>query len=314
MILRPDGPVWVVGAGGMIGAELVAHLGGEAHVAPAFPWSDTPELARAFDAAAKDYVALLDGRAPSVVWVAGKAVIGSDSAVHRAEVEAVGAMLLALERHAGHLPGILVLVSSAGGIYAGSTGPPYDESTRPAPLSDYGTSKLEEEELVRAFASRTEWGVTIARLANVYGPGQSTAKEQGIVTRLCRAAVLGEPVRLFVPLATTRHYVHVSDVARMLIAQLDAARSSDERVRLRVLSAGHAVSLSELLAAVQLASSLQLPVHHELDPAAEWHGLDLRLASRFDDARLADPLPLLDGIEQLFDAFSPGMTPGGHEA
>lgn len=307
-------PVWVVGAGGMIGSELVAQLGDIAHVAaPGLAWDDPDALPRMLDEAVEAHLARLKGGPPTVVWVAGTAVIGSDPAVHHAEVAAVRALLRALEQRAGELPGHLVLVSSAGGVYAGSAGPPFDEMTHPVPLSRYGESKLEEEDSVRSFAAATDWRVTIARLANVYGAGQSTDKQQGIVTRLCRAAVLGEPVRLFVPLTTTRHYVHVEDVGRLLIGQIEALHEDDEPVRLRVLSAGPAVSIEDLLALVEQVAATALPVHHELDPAAEWHGLDLRLATRFNDASLVDPLPLGTGIRQLLEALASGPSGRGQQ-
>lgn len=69
----------------------------------------------------------------------------------------------------------IVFLSSGGAIYGECDGA--DESTETSPKSPYGRSKLAAEEIVRS--SGLSYG--IARLANVYGPGQRAGLEGGVV-------------------------------------------------------------------------------------------------------------------------------------
>ena len=213
----------IIGGGGLIGSALVARLradGRPAAPATGIPWGDRAAVAAAFDDLAARLRAENDARADRapwrIVWVAGRAVIPSPDGAHRAEVDAFDDLLGVLGRRLGGRDGEVLLVSSAGGVYAGSEAPPFDERTTPVARSAYGRGKLDQELLLAEAAVRHGWQARVARVANVYGAGQDPLKPQGLVTRLCRAVVLDEPVRLYVPAATARHYLHVDDVAALL--------------------------------------------------------------------------------------------------
>lgn len=326
----PTGPaaVWVLGARGMIGralTEALAATSGTIDATPArpcaftteVPWQDREAVPAALQQAAQDYRTSLGGLAPTIVWAAGTAVIGSDVEAHATERAAFGSSLDALRTvFAPTVPtGHLLLVSSAGGVYAGSRDAPFDERTEPVPLSEYGRSKLAQEEQAIRLARDLGWTVTVARVANVYGLRQSVTKQQGIVSRLCRAAVFGETVDIFVPEGTARHYVHATDVGRMLARQLDVAKDDPGANRVRVISAGSAVTLRQLVDTVTAVSAQDLPVTFRASAQAEDHGVDLQLASCHADAILADPIPLEAGVRELLEALErsgPSMEPGAH--
>lgn len=314
-------PVWVLGARGMIGRALTEALaaptGGAARSVwtADMPWQQEGAVGAALQRGALEYHTVLEGRAPTVVWAAGTAVIGSEPAAHVRELAALRALLEALSGAfiATGSTGHLLLVSSAGGVYAGSGGAPFDERTHPVPLSEYGRSKLLQEEVAIRSTDDLGWTTSIGRVANVYGLRQSVTKQQGIVSRLCRAAVFGEAVDIFVPESTTRHYVHARDVGRMLVRQLEAASDEPASVRLRIISAGPAVSLRRLVDTVTEAAGHDLPVEFRTSVRAEDHGIDLRFESIHADATLVDPVPLRTGVEELLEALErsgPAMEPG----
>jgi UDP-glucose 4-epimerase len=101
-----------------------------------------------------------------------------------------------------------VFLSSGGAVYGESDGA--DESTPPAPKSPYGRSKLEAEAIVRA----SGLSAGIARLANVYGPGQRTDLEGGVVAIFVERLLAGLPVDVHGDGRQRRDFVHVDDVAR----------------------------------------------------------------------------------------------------
>ena len=81
-------------------------------------------------------------------------------------------------------------------------------------MSAYGESKLEQERIVRAWSAATGVPAAIGRFSNLYGPGQDLTKPQGIISRLVRASLRGEPLLVFVPLDTVRDYLFAADAAR----------------------------------------------------------------------------------------------------
>lgn len=106
----------------------------------------------------------------------------------------------------------LVLASSAA-VYAPADGPHQEQQDAVGPVDVYGYSKLWTEELAAGFAARTGTGVGIARLFNVFGPGETNA--HFIPSLICQMKA-GKTVRLG-NLSSRRDYVFVDDVADALL-------------------------------------------------------------------------------------------------
>jgi UDP-glucose 4-epimerase len=109
-------------------------------------------------------------------------------------------------------PVSLVLASSAA-VYAPADGAHQEQEDALGPVDVYGHSKRWAEELATGFAARTGTGVGIARLFNVFGPGETNA--HFIPSLICQMKA-GESVRLG-NLSSTRDYVFVDDVADALL-------------------------------------------------------------------------------------------------
>jgi UDP-glucose 4-epimerase len=106
----------------------------------------------------------------------------------------------------------LVLASSAA-VYAPADGPLHEEEGSLGPVDVYGYSKRWAEELAASFAARTGTAVGIARLFNVFGPGETNA--HFIPSLICQLKA-GESVRLG-NLSSKRDYVFVDDAAEALL-------------------------------------------------------------------------------------------------
>jgi UDP-glucose 4-epimerase len=106
----------------------------------------------------------------------------------------------------------LVLASSAA-VYAPTAGPLQEQQDPPGPIDVYGYSKRWGEELATGFTARTGTAVGIARLFNVFGPGETNA--HFIPSLICQLKA-GESVRLG-NLSSKRDYVFVDDVAEALL-------------------------------------------------------------------------------------------------
>lgn len=105
----------------------------------------------------------------------------------------------------------LVFLSSGGAIYGETAGASEDEA--PKPVSPYGVHKLQAEQAVRS----SGLSFAIARLANVYGPGQRTDLEGGVVAIFARNLATRQPVTIYGDGEQFRDFVHVEDVVRALL-------------------------------------------------------------------------------------------------
>lgn len=118
-----------------------------------------------------------------------------------------------LESAAGLRGPVSVVLTSTAAVYAPSDGPHREHEDALGPVDVYGYSKLWAEELATGFAARSGMGVGIARLFNVFGPGETNA--HFIPSLICQMKA-GESVRLG-NLASKRDYVFVDDVADALL-------------------------------------------------------------------------------------------------
>ncbi|MDR1998866.1 MAG: hypothetical protein LBQ06_02845, partial [Frankiaceae bacterium] len=129
---------WVLGAGGLLGSSVAAALSERGPLwAPArpIPWDGPARSALA--EAAQAFRDQAGGDPWRVAWCAGAGVTSSTARDLQREAAAFGALLDALSAGGSDwlARGSLFLASSAGGVYAGSTGAPFTEATPPAPLA-----------------------------------------------------------------------------------------------------------------------------------------------------------------------------------
>jgi UDP-glucose 4-epimerase len=127
------------------------------------------------------------------------------------QVNVAGARAVLEAAAALRRPASVVLASSAA-VYAPADGPHREEDSL-RPIDVYGYSKLWAEELAAGFSARTGTAVGIARLFNVFGPGETNA--HFIPSLICQLKA-GETVRAG-NLSSRRDYVFVDDVADALL-------------------------------------------------------------------------------------------------
>ena len=172
----------------------------------------------------------------------------------------------------------LFLASSAGGVYAGSTGAPFTEHTEPAPISAYGLAKLRSEEIATAFAVRTGTALLVGRLSNLYGPGQHLDKGQGLITQLCRAQLTRQPLSVYVSLDTMRDYLFVDDAAAMAVSALGAVTPRGRRA-LKVLASERSSTIGAVLGDLHRITRRRPPIVQGTSSQARFQVRDLRLRS-----------------------------------
>lgn len=279
--------VWVIGAGGLLGSAIArrAHAAGH-DVVPCrnVPWRN-PDAARV--QLHSELSSLLSSVRSeqarwAIVWAAGRVTTASSTDEADAEFDLfegfIGDLRDALTAESSLPSGVFLLTSSAGGVYAGSSHPPFTAGTPALPLAAYGRLKLAQEQ-VAASGLADHCPVVIARFANVYGPGQDLSKLQGLISRLALSAITREPVTMFVPLDTLRDYVYVDDAATAAVHWLDVAHQG---AQVRVVASGEPVSLGYLVGMMQDIAHTRIPIAYGLHESSLAQARDMRLAPDAD--------------------------------
>jgi UDP-glucose 4-epimerase len=271
--LAADRVSWVVGSSGLLGSAVCRRLhtlGLEARTSR-IPWTDHEAAVSALLAEAATL-----GDDWRLWWCAGAGVVGTGAAELDAEVAVLEDFLGRWQPAVGS--GGVFFASSAGGVYAGAHGSPFDESSEPVAISPYGHAKLRAEAAVDAFAARTGVPLLIGRLSNLYGPGQDLAKPQGLISQLCRAQLTRRPLSIYVSLDTMRDYLFVDDAAAMVVAALDAVVERGGR-HLKVLASERSTTIGAVLGDLNRITRRRPPVVLGSSASARYQARDLRFRS-----------------------------------
>lgn len=206
-----------------------------------------------------------------------------------------GSLALPLRRRAEDLhAGRFDIADERGHLLRGVQTP---EAFPPQPISIYGSTKLMQELLARQMLPPEV--PLILRLQNVYGPGQSLRNPYtGVVSHLCRRALLGETIPVFEDGQIIRDFVYIDDVIEALLKAC-ACRQVDEQVI--NIGSGAPVSLHEVARLIAASAGLELA---QVVVTGEFRAGDVRHACA--DVNRARKLlawtpstPLGSGIDQL---------------
>jgi dTDP-L-rhamnose 4-epimerase len=171
--------------------------------------------------------------------------------------------------------------------------------TDPRPTNIYGATKLAQEHLMRAWVASTGTSLSILRLQNVYGPGQSLINPYtGILALFARLAVRGETIDLYEDGQALRDFVYIDDVVQ---AVLKALASPPGPARTLDIGSGSANTLERV--AKTLAGRQGAP-----DPivSGRYREGDVRAASCLIDAADCEigyrpEIDLEQGLDALLD-------------
>ncbi|WP_311257718.1 NAD-dependent epimerase/dehydratase family protein [Microbacterium sp. WCS2018Hpa-9] len=238
---------WIIGRG-LLGSAIISQLEGPVFTTPV-TWGDTEQSRQDLSEGLSRFIADTEGRW-SIYWCAGRGVTSTPREVMLSEAEVFRGFLEDISALPGDVlaRGHIFLASSVGGAYAGSASPPFTEDTVPVPLSAYGETKLSMEQSLREAAERHGFRGFIARITNLYGPGQDLGKGQGLISVIVESYVTGRPVSIYVPLDTLRDYIYVDDCATVIVAGMRRlAAEPSGRVVTKIVGAMDALSIGAIM-------------------------------------------------------------------
>jgi UDP-glucose 4-epimerase len=115
-----------------------------------------------------------------------------------------------------------VNTSSGGAIYGVQDVIPTPETTTPAPMAPYGSSKYCAEIYCGLYERLHGLSVVSLRYGNVYGERQDPLGEAGVIAIFCGKLLNGERATVFGDGRQTRDYVYVGDVVAANLAAADS--------------------------------------------------------------------------------------------
>jgi UDP-glucose 4-epimerase len=179
----------------------------------------------------------------------------------------------------------IIFASSGGAIYGESTAAA-TEATSPAPRSFYGRHKHEAERLL--LSGRVPCAVL--RLSNVYGPGQRSDAEGGVVAIFLERLAAGDALELHGGGSQVRDFVHVSDVVKAAILALDDGMTGVWNV-----AGGRATSIVGLVEELAALTGRTMELRHLPRRAGD---VDCSLidSTKLQATGWGPPLPLADGL------------------
>jgi len=102
--------------------------------------------------------------------------------------------------------------------------------TRENPTSVYGATKLAQENILKSWAFSFGVPLTLLRLQNVYGPGQSPFNPYtGIVVLFSRMARAQKKIELYEDGLVTRDFIYINDVVDALVRSVATIPSGGYR-------------------------------------------------------------------------------------
>ena len=155
------------------------------------------------------------------------------------------------------VPETRLVFASSSSVYGQAAEFPVSEDRALAPISPYGVTKASCEALLSAYANQFELSVTSLRYFTVYGPRQ---RSDMAFTRWIRAALMGEPIRVFGDGKAIRDFTYVTDVVD---ATVRAASIGDAGHHVYNVAGGAPVSLSETLELLEELTGVDLDVRFE---------------------------------------------------
>ena len=156
------------------------------------------------------------------------------------------------------------------------------DRTVPTPTSVYGATKLAQENILSSWGGSRGVPVTLFRLQNVYGPGQSLINSYtGIVSLFSQWAREGKTIPVYEDGQIVRDFVFIDDVADAIVASIAAGPDASRPI----LDVGTGVATTILDMAVAIADFYGAPApvingrYRDGDVRSAWCDIDTTKAS-----------------------------------
>lgn len=219
-------PIWVAGAFGFIGRNLVKELKSRGHtvygighgdVSTLGPWKEYFDglLSASITEESLNQLKQTSGVPSALFHMAGGASVGrANQFPHKDFDRTVGSAMQALEWVRTNSPETKIIIPSSAAVYGDQYLTPISENQPEKPCSVYGFNKLNVENECRSYAQNFGLRIVIARIFSVYGAGLRKQLMWDLCNKLRQD---DKKLHLSGTGQEIRDWIHVTDVAGLLI-------------------------------------------------------------------------------------------------
>jgi nucleoside-diphosphate-sugar epimerase len=161
------------------------------------------------------------------------------------------ANILSVCKEFKHIEKVIFISSEV--IYGYYTGQPSDEKDIPKPITEYGLSKYLAEKVHEFYYEKYKIPIIILRLANTYGPGQTT----GVIFECLSSALKNQSVKLSDDGQQRRDFSYVYDTVDGIINSIDYLTKSFDIFN---IAGRKTYSLVEVVSFIEKAIGLKINV------------------------------------------------------
>lgn len=155
----------------------------------------------------------------------------------------------------------LVFLSSGGAVYGDQHKEYSTEADPTSPVSAYGAGKLAVEKYLYLYNYHFGLNYITLRPSNVYGYTRNLKKKAGVINHLLNCAVQGDTFKLWGSPDNKKDYLYVDDLANAIAVVLNSSETLNNRTY--NLSAGHTVSIGEIIAIVEKLTGKPIQIEKE---------------------------------------------------
>jgi len=307
----PGKSLWILGHGGFLGSALAREaslIGYRVFTKVPVPWGDETERLSTLVSLATDFAEFAKGSVIRIIWAAGSQGVADSQPGVSAELDSFRDFVTAISGVQALQGARVTVVSSAGGVYSGSSAPPFTALSPVMAINQYGRNKIAVEEVAVGQLS-TGFRLHIARVTNLYGPWPGP--RQGLINRLCTAAATREALQIYVPLDTVRDYIYVGDAAQLILFELNRVADSEgsKLGSVSLIGSGENTSIGSAIATVSNVTRRKVPVTMAVLDSTHLQPRDLRMHPTWMDvegdqaASRFEPMTLSVGVKKLFDSL-----------
>jgi UDP-glucose 4-epimerase len=147
----------------------------------------------------------------------------------------------------------MVYFSSGGTVY-GIKGGTISENEPVAPISYYGLSKIQIEDLIHFYHRRYNLDYLIIRPSNPFGPGQNLYGKQGLIAVILGHMLKDESVTIYGDGSVIRDYIYIDDLI-YYVKELIKKDIKNETIN---IGSGVGTSINQIMDIVEEVSGVQL--------------------------------------------------------
>ena len=151
----------------------------------------------------------------------------------------------------------MVYFSSGGTVY-GVKGGIISENEPVAPISFYGLSKIQIEDLIHFYHRRYNMDYLIIRPSNPFGPGQNLYGKQGLIAVVLGHLIKKEPVLVYGDGSNIRDYIYIDDFA-FYVKELIKKDIKNETIN---VGSGVGTSINRIIEIIENVSGEKLKVEN----------------------------------------------------